>query len=245
MRRPGIGVARRSGWRGIGGGAPASAAPFTPEDVAGLEAWYRGDDTVDSGGVVATWSDKSGNVRPLTQATAGNRPAPVTRAGQRALSFTTDFLQGAFGSLVAQPLTIYAVWETTSLAAIAIMLDGDDATNRAFMLTNTTPAVRGGATTQLGINTPATGQIYASALVANGASSAFYGLSNFVTADQSGNAGTAGLDGLTVGSSYTGASPFPGYLWEVLVYSTAHDAATRKQIGDYLTARYTSLTVVT
>lgn len=230
-----------------GGGARAASAPaFVPTDIANIQWWYRGDDTVDVAGVVQTWSDKSGNARHLTQGTAAARPTPVTRAGQRALSFDGgDQLGVAFAGALTQPTTEYLVWEVVNVATQQVLYDGNDATNRNFLYIKAGPNVTGGAPTELVAGAPSSGQIYASAFVVNGASSALYGRSNFVTAGASGNAGAAVLDGLTVGASNGSTLRMTGYLWEFIGYSGAHDAATRKQIGDYLTSRYTGLTVTT
>lgn len=237
---------RASARRG-GGGRPATAAPFLPSDIVGQEFWYRGDDTVDVGGVVQTWTDKSGNGRHATQGTAAARPTPVTRAGQRALSFDGgDQLVATFAGALTQPTTIYLVWEVTAIMGVQVLLDGNDGTNRNFIYaTATGPAVRAGAPTELAGGAPSAGQIYATCFVVNGASSALYGRSNFVTAGATGNAGTAVLDGLTLGASNASTLRLTGYEWEAIGYSGAHDAATRKQIGDYLTSHYPSLTVTT
>lgn len=229
-----------------GGGARAASAPaFVPSDIAGQEFWYRGDDTVDVGGVVQTWSDKSGNARHVTQATAAARPTPATRNGQRALSFDGgDWLQGAFAGALAQPNTLYLVWEPSGLASTRLILDGDGAANRIFFYTSTA-TISASAGSVLSGATASVGQIYGSAVVVNGGTSALYGASNFVTAGASGAMGAGTLDGLTIGSNYLGAGFFTGYVWEVIGYSGAHNAATRKQIGDYFTSRYTGLTVTT
>lgn len=234
---------RRGGW----GRAASSTPAFLPSDIANQEFWYRGDDTIDVGGVVQTWTDKSGKGRHATQGTAASRPTPVTRAGQRALSFDGgDQLVATFAGALTQPTTIYPVWEATAISGVQVLLDGNDGTNRNFIYaTATGPAVRAGAPTELAGGAPSAGQIYASCFVVNGATSALYGRSDFVTAGATGNAGAAVLDGLTLGASNASTLRLTGYLWEVIGYSGAHDAATRKLIGDYLTARYTGLTVTT
>lgn len=236
MRRP-TGRSRRFPARRVASGP----APFSPADIAGLEAWYR--ETYAAG----TWSDKSGNGRNLTQATAANRPTQTTRAGQAVLSLDGgDLVQGPFGSLLPQPLTIYCVAEVTDTAVARSVYDGDDATNRCNLLAQTTviQAFAGGTLRAFG--TLATGAIRASCVTYNGAgSNGFYNDFRDSADGISASPGTAGLDGFTVGGTSGGAQPFLGYVWEIIIYSGAHDAATRKLIGDYFTARYTGLTVTT
>ena len=222
------------------------ASAFEPAQLPGMIAWYRGDQTVDTDGAVATWTDLSGHDRHLTQGTATARPTPVTRAGQRALSFDgTDFLQVAFGAELSQPTTIYAVWEVTNVVGNRVIFDGDDTTNRQFLYCSTTPLIRMGSTTEISGGTPSAGQIYASACVFNSPTSAIYAKSNFISADGTGVSGNAKLDGLTVGAAFNGTLTFIGYVWEVIVCTGAHDAAVRKLVGDYFSSRYDGLTVTT
>jgi hypothetical protein len=72
MRRPGTGVGRRSGFRGIGGGAP-----WTPARLTSLRAWYRSDLGITlSGSDVTAWADQSGIGNHLTDGgVSARRPA--------------------------------------------------------------------------------------------------------------------------------------------------------------------------
>ena len=75
MRRPGVGVARRVGFRGIGGGIaslPDPAAIFGGD----LKLWLRADDV--AGDPIETYADQSGTGNSATQATAGDRAALIT-----------------------------------------------------------------------------------------------------------------------------------------------------------------------
>jgi len=84
-RRPGVGTARRAGFRGIGGGgAPPPWTPLTDSPAL----WLRGDDRVMASSKVATWTDKSGNGRNYTQGTDANRPTVGTLGGQDAIVFS-------------------------------------------------------------------------------------------------------------------------------------------------------------
>lgn len=225
----------RRGLRTPTTGAPASG-PFSPSDVTGLEAWYR--ETYAAG----TWADLSGNGRDLTTLTG--TPSQVTRSGQLAISLNgSTALSGAFGVTLDQPTTAYVVFETT-VAFSRVVFCGDDTTNRQqFQAT-----LAGGQAIYAGTVLSADGTlaagIHAAACIFNSTTSALYE-GDFATAAVSGNAGTNKLDGLIVGARPGPADLFTGYVWELIVYSGAHDAATRKLIGDYFTARYSGLTVTT
>lgn len=71
-RRPGVGAARRVGFRGVGGGA---AAAWTPARLTTLRGWYRADLGVTLvGSDVDAWADQSGIGNNLVAPAAGNRP---------------------------------------------------------------------------------------------------------------------------------------------------------------------------
>lgn len=231
-RRPIRRNARGFGPRGGG------STPFDPSQIAGLEAWFRGDSY--AGG---TLIDKSGNGRNLT--TVGTAPSQAIRAGQLAFSFNgTGYFQGAFGTTLVQPATIYAVWEASSVPAHTVLVDGDDSTNRQFLyIRSTDTTLRGGAPTELAGGAPSLGRIYASAFVVDSISSALYGLSDFGTPAGAGSAGASAVDGMTIGAMYGGTLGFHGYAWEVIRYSGAHDAATRAKFADYFNARYAGLQI--
>ena len=59
------------------GAATASvlAGPMLPDDIAGLQAWYRVDQGLTiSSGAVSGWADSSSNSRNMTQGTTSLRP---------------------------------------------------------------------------------------------------------------------------------------------------------------------------
>lgn len=219
----------------------AGGLPWTPALLTGLEAWYRGDDVVLSGSSIAAWNDKGGHGWQLSQATGLARPTQVTRAGQLCASFDGgDYVQGAFTTLLPQPLTIYHVYEASSLTTSGFY-DGDDVTNRCTAFVNTSLRAFAGST--LVGPVLSTGTIYGAAVVYNGVASAIYN-NNFVTAAASGDTGSAGIDGFTIGAFYNAGNRLTGFVWETIVCSGAHSQATRALVGAYLTARYEGLTVV-
>lgn len=215
----------------------ASAPPWSPLDLAGLEAWYR--ETYAAG----TWFDLSGKGRHLTQATAGARPTQTARAGQAVLSCDGgDSVALAYSATISQPYTIYAVSEAPSVASTQVIYSGHSATADG-MLQIRANDYRISSGTFLAGGTSSTA-ISASAAAYNGASSSLC-VNNFATPVASGNAGSGILRGLSVGAQQAASVYLTGYVWEIIVCSGAHDAATRKLVGDYFTARYAGLTVTT
>jgi hypothetical protein len=231
------GLFSRRNQRGSQRAAPR--APWSPAELPNLVAWYR--DTYAAG----TWSDLSGKGRHLTQATESARPTQVTRAGQLALSFDGgDFLRGSFGTTVAQPTTIYVVWESGSVAATRYLFDGDTTSPRQRLYTSADEHGFGTSSASNVDVDATTGVIYASCAIYNGASSALY-FNDFATAALTASVGSGGLAGFTVGANASDSTLFIGYQWELIACSGAHDDATRKLVGDYFSARYVGLTVTT
>lgn len=69
-------------------GSRATPQDFTPERVSELFAWYDANDITDADGTaVATWTDKGGNGKDLTQSTAGSRPTIQTGSQGRVVRF--------------------------------------------------------------------------------------------------------------------------------------------------------------
>lgn len=239
-RFAGAGLFRRNGRNGLylPGGGPA---PFDPSQIAGLEAWYRGDSY--AGG---TLIDLSGNGRHLTQADPDKRPTQVSRAGQLALSFdgTDDFLAGQFGSLIDQPYTIYTVHERPGLAATEVVYSGFSATS-VPMLQMRTSDYRAFAGTHLVAAPAPPSTIDATCVTHNSPSSAVWSASSFLTPRATGSSGAIAADGLTLGAQSGPLLFFGGFIWDVILCSGAHDATTRAKFAGYFNARYTGLSIVT
>jgi hypothetical protein len=89
------------------------ASGFNPKSIAGLEVWVDGSDSTTftlNGSTVSQWSDKSGNSRHFSQATALRQPAVTTAAknGKSAVSFTSDWMTGSSTYDVG---SVFLVWE--------------------------------------------------------------------------------------------------------------------------------------
>lgn len=221
-------------------------AGFSPLDLS-PEAWYRGDSVVTVSDAVATWTDKSGNSRDLTQATATSRPALVTRAGQAALSFDGgDWLSGAMGSSLAQPLVHFVVFEPSVVSSSSFFLFDGGATDRQYAIwdgPNTSFDYYAGTEVSSGVALTAD-TITAACVVFNGATSALY-LNDFAAPADAGSAGTNALSDLTIGArTGSGAAALTGYVWEHIIVS-GDDATNRAKVAAYFNGRYTGLQVAT
>ncbi len=86
MRRPGVGMGRRRGFRGIGGGV----SEWTPRELAALQRWWRASNGL-TGDPVTAWKD----VENAVDVEAGNAVARGTLGGQVVPHFdgAADYLQ--------------------------------------------------------------------------------------------------------------------------------------------------------
>lgn len=199
---------------------------FDPSDAAGYEFDYDAENYS-----AGTLLDISGNGRHLTQATESARPTLVSRNGRDALSFDGgDRLDGAMGTALTQPLTIYLISEIPNITSTENLISSDGvgiySGASGYRIDAGSLIIAPHSTSQLAL-----------CAVFNGASSAGY-VSDFVTAAASGDVGTDGMSTITLGGVGASTATLNGYIWRVIGYSGAHDQATRKQIGDYLAARY-------
>lgn len=223
---------------------------FNKDTVPGLAHWVKADDlatlyqnstkttpVTGDGQPVGAWVDQI--EAEYLQATTSAKPtyrASVAVLGNRpALQFDgNDFLQGAFGAAITQPDTVFVVYKLGTIAGTQSIFDGDDSTNRQDAL------VFGGnwAILAPGLVSGSAADINANIGVAvfNGASSAYHvnGISKV-----SGNAGSGAIDGLTLGSSNSGASGFvTGHISEFLIYGGSLSVSNKNIVQNYLSAKY-------
>ncbi|MGB7587490.1 MAG: hypothetical protein WBM00_02150, partial [Solirubrobacterales bacterium] len=77
-----------------------------------LAAWYRYRiGLTNINGACSEWADQSGNMRPLLQATASNRPT-IRSDGSLLFDGVDNYLQAAF--TLVQPFTIYLAFQQVS-----------------------------------------------------------------------------------------------------------------------------------
>ena len=219
----------------------AGGARFLPNQLANLAAWYRADNVVLNAGNVQTWPDLTlTSAHDLAQGTAGTRPIWVASdagyGGQPSLDTRTGrwMSTGAGVFSLAVPCTYYWVGHTTS--ALAAVLTGGGAAGNHENGSNSRPSYTFAGTV---LSSPANDADVANVRcsVLNGASSAIY-VSDSQTAKASGAAGSNTLTQLFMGATNAAGAPWNGFVTELVIYTGAHDAATRQRVMRYLGQRY-------
>ncbi len=237
--------------------------PLDPAILASLELYLRGDQAQGANGAVcATWLDLSGNARDATQATAANKP--INRDGQsanllrRMVEFdgSNDYMAGTFpfgpGISITNGITIYVYCNETALTT------GGFNTQQVFDCGNSVSAFELVTRTSstIGVGWPdqeygtATGNVrdsYGATVLGNQMltfvcyppASATAEIKLWKNGTQMGvtQANWQANDirsGYTVGNSGSANVGFDGYIGAVLVYSEAHNNATRSAVENWL-----------
>jgi hypothetical protein len=181
----------------------------------------------------------------VTQATAGNRPTlqQVTIGSVTSyvwlLDGTNDYLLGAFGGgAISQPLTIFSVGQLDVTAVndntFRHLLAGSADTNAPLIRQRSVTSpdsweIRSG-TPLVGGDSDGNWNIWT--VLFNGASSQFW--LNGVS-ETTGNAGSTGMDGLTIGGqAVNGQLPWKGDIGQILIYASNLSNADKNQVGEYL-----------
>lgn len=216
------------------GGAPP--APPSPIDIPSLVSWHDATDastiTSAGSGKVSQWADKSGNNHTFTQGTGANRPTTGTRTQNslNVLDFNTGdrMAMSAFPSTEAQVNTIYIAAAFDSTAGSQYMIDGIDAANRNGLLITSSnfTALSGAFLTHGAADT----SFHIFKIVYNGGASVV-GVDG---SDTTGNAGTQGTNGLTIGAAYNGIFGANGIIGEVLFFNDSLSAGDELSIETYL-----------
>ncbi len=216
------------GWAnqmGVGSGG------FLPSSLPNLELWTKFNSGITvTGSGVSQWDDQSGNSNHLKQATDADRPSKESD-GSILTDGISQFLKADAFTLV-QPETIYILGKQVAWGNNWIF-DGNTLNSGVLFQQTATPQVSIYAGTAVAQNTDwAVGVYEALAAIFNGASSSFKVGSN---AETTGNASANNMGGFTLGTKGDASASFSNIqIKEVLIYSEAHDAATRSQIIGYL-----------
>ena len=112
---------------------PRAAGGFNPKSISGLAQWLDASDASTltlASGAVSAWSDKSGNGRNASQATAASRPTTTTVNGKTALSFdgTDDGLDFTGTSRTDETWIIAAAQTADQTAQRSMLSDGASGT---------------------------------------------------------------------------------------------------------------------
>ena len=104
--------------------------------------WLDAADTstiTESGGAVSQWDDKSGNDYHVSQATAANKPAVSTDAGNASILFdgTSDYLRHDVSGTITYPSSIFIVCRNTDTANTGHVFSVNDSSQSDSYLTLT------------------------------------------------------------------------------------------------------------
>lgn len=166
----------------------------------------------------------------------GSKPAQMVDRPSLLLDGVAHFMKVAFALI--QPETIYFVGKQVTWTINDYIFDGGSTNKGLLYLTGATPQLNIYAGTSVAANTDFTvGATKVACVVFNGASSS---LKINAAAETSGNAGSLDMGGFTLGANgdWTGANCGNIQAHEVLIYKTAHDAATRANIIRALMAKW-------
>lgn len=217
-----------------------NAAPFSPDDVAGLKMWYDLDDPTtitESANRISQLDDKSTEGNDLVQATGADQPLLVASGqnGKPIMRFdgVTERMTAATITY-SQPNTLFMVCTSPSSDGRA-MFDGDDASNRNLLnrqVTNTYRVFAGasanGGTASIAI------KIFRA--LYNGTSSELDidGSSIFTGSD----AGTQGLNDVII-ASFDGQTGFGNIdVAEILFYNASVSSGDKTSILNYLNNKW-------
>jgi hypothetical protein len=203
-----------------------------------LIAWYDAADTstilTENG--VFYWRDKSNNEFHLSQSTASRFPTSGTESfGKNVLTFDgTDYLNVDFGQTYGQTNTLFVVCEFTSVNTTQYVVDGFATGYRnAFLNYLGAFSTFGGSLFQTGGVSDTNSNIHM--IEFNGVTSKIYQNNVLKT---TGNPGSNGLNGLTVGSSRDPAFFFSGKIMDIFAYNRVITENERNDIHLYLSRKW-------
>ncbi len=206
---------------------------FLPSQLANLELWTRYNQGItETGSGVSQWDDQSGNGNHLKQATGTNQPT-MQADGSILFDGVDNYLVADAFTLV-QPETIYLLFKQVTWTGNDYIFDGNSAEGGVLRQqpAGASPQLAIYAGTALATNSDLTLDTYGvAAVVFNGASSVLQ-VDNGTPLE--GAAGAANMGGFTLGRRATAANFSNIQVKEALIYSVAHDAATRAQVITYL-----------
>lgn len=197
-----------------------------------MAAWYRYRIGITNiSGACSSWADQSGNMRPLVQASSTLQPL-VRSDGALVFDGVNDYLQAAF--TLVQPFSVYLAFNQITWTSGDAIFDGVTAATKVTQA-GSSPGLAANAgsalstDTTIGVNT--NGVI---AFVANSTSSVYQAAGGAASVTTTGDAGANNAGGITLGALQAPSNYGNIAVYEMIVYSVAHDATTRLQIMRYL-----------
>lgn len=209
---------------------------FDPGAIAGIQWWFKADAlALADAAAVDSWTDSSGLGRHAVQASGPLQPVYRTNIvnGQPAIEFGgTQYLRTPAITLVAQPTTMFLVGRNPS-GGNTVFVDGIVSGSRNMFYKNTTPMT---AFAGANLNGPAASTAWKIR------HALFNSTSSKIRVDggvgTSGNSGTHGITGLTLGASYLSGTNLVGYIAEVIHYSGNLSTDDINKVGFHLAQKY-------
>jgi hypothetical protein len=202
-----------------------------------VDNWDASDgDSISEATGVDAWQSQVVGGHPLLQAIGANQPVYDPVAQSITFDGIAHFLKTAAFTL-NQPETVYIVTNPVAWGAFDYFFSGVSPGTMILFQSGTTPAI----TISAGLTTASNSELAigsdgVACTVFNGASSSIK-VNNTTTT--TGNAGANNAGGLTLGANATGTSNYSNIIvYEVAIYSVAHDAATQAAIIAGLTAKW-------
>lgn len=224
----------RAGHQGV------STPAFTPADDTGLKGWFEGDSgiTLDGSSKVSAWADRAGGIGDLAQATAGKRFSMTTVNGLACPLGVTASATGIrrstnAGGALTQPITQIWVVRCDGAGASDNMVFDGVTTRQFFQQRPGSTQVLFAGNFPAGIAATVT-TLALWVVVFDGASSKLY-KNDVTTPVATVDAGTQGIDGLSIGEHATpGFYNFEGPICAGIIRSGVADATLLGQYKTYL-----------
>lgn len=219
------------------------SGPYTYNQDGGLVGDYNGD--LETAGALATWTDRSGSLNHLVQATGANQPLVVAGVinGKKIVRYdgTTDFMRKTAFNLNANEMSIYIVMSLIAAGTTSVVVGYNTSTVLVHHAgTSGFPTVdRGGGTTNYALNVTGTGYAVRSSQSRNDSSNELFyqGASRgtFTDATAIPTSGAA----LDVGAINNGGGFFCQCdIARILIYNKRHTTTIRQRIENQLTFDY-------
>lgn len=234
------GLMRTGMVRRMHGGAAPPVDTISPDDIAGLSAWWKADFIagLSDGDAVGTWEDAHTTNKDQTQATAANKPTyktailnglPVVRFDATNDGMTSTLAAFAGGAL--ENFTIAAVYNCSSAASASRRaIQGSD--NWLFGPYAAQHKVYSGGF----IGGPA---VVANAFVTHVVTQSSTTTTSYVDGASQGTNGSPGYpNNICLGASGGFAEPLSGDIAEVVVYDSVLSAGDRGDLELYLSVKW-------
>lgn len=222
--------------------APSSG--WHPTNIATILAYWDSDVVVkDGSSYVTNWTDQWANAYHLTNRAAGTIPLSVDSVinGKSAVLFdgANDFVRSAAYTQTQPDELVVLVINTNNAGTESLIADGAGSSTRQKAFANTGPSAPAlGAGTDMTAN-----NAYMNTNIAHLIGYAYSGTASQVWTNmgsivQTGDGNTGGASGITIGTKYTGTSPFSGYVLMIAAFSNTNTFLNRSNIYWYCTNKY-------